>query len=186
MARNLFGPSAFGRRGQPPVRRNPFLSHQRVVPQPPPQPQRTSGGGLSGVLQKILNRGSRGVQTTARAALPASRSSSGGVSFLDMLNHTQSALRAAESFMPMVQEYGPMVKNLPSMLKMMKALKDINFDDDDEEPASETEAKNKDEEKDKSNEDDKTLTSISKDEKAPSKQKPKKSGSGESLPKMYI
>ncbi|PAE08716.1 hypothetical protein CHI12_05140 [Terribacillus saccharophilus] len=185
MARNLFGPSAFGRRGQPPVRRNQFLSHQRVAPQPQPQPQRTSGG-LPGVLQKILNRGSRGAQTGVGAALPARSSSTGGVSLLDMLNHTQSALRAAESFMPMVQEYGPMVKNLPSMLKMMKALKDINFDEDDEETASETEAKDKDEVKDKSEEGDKTLTSISKDEKPPYKQEPKKSGSGESLPKMYI
>lgn len=187
MARNLFGPSGFGQRSQPPVRRNPFLPQQRFAPQPQPQPQpqRTSGG-LPGVLKKILNRGSRGAQTGARAALPASSSSSGGVSLLDMLNHTQSALRAAESFMPMVQEYGPMVKNLPSMLKMMKALKDINFDDDDEEAASETEAKNKDEKKDKSEEGDKSLTSISKEEKAPPKQKQKKSGSGESLPKMYI
>lgn len=187
MARNLFGPSAFGRRGQPPVRRDPFLSHQRVAPQP--QPQRTSGG-LPGVLQKILRRGSRGAQTGARAALPATTSSSGGVSLLDMLNHTQSALRAAESFMPMVQEYGPMVKNLPSMFKMMKALKDINFDDDDEETASETEAKdeNQDKDKDKSEEGDKSLTLISKEEKAPLQQKPKKSasGSGKSLPKMYI
>lgn len=185
MARNLFGPSAFGRRGQPPVRRDPFLPHQRVAPQP--QPQRTSGG-LPGVLQKILRRGSRGAQTGARAALPASTSSSGGVSLLDMLNHTQSALRAAESFMPMVQEYGPMVKNLPSMFKMMKALKDINFDDDDEEAASETEAKDEKQDKDKSEEGNKSLTPISKEEKAPPQQKPKKSvsGSGKSLPKMYI
>ncbi|WP_102707098.1 VrrA/YqfQ family protein [Terribacillus saccharophilus] len=189
MARNLFGPSAFGRRGQPPVRRDPFLSHQRVAPQP--QPQRTSGG-LPGVLQKILRRGSRGAQTGARVALPATSSSSGGVSLLDMLNHTQSALRAAESFMPMVQEYGPMVKNLPSMFKMMKALKDINFDEDDEETASETEAKYENQDKDKSEEGNKSLTPIStpisKEEKAPPQQKLKKSGSGsgKSLPKMYI
>lgn len=181
MARNPLGPSVFGRRGQPPVRRNPFLPQQRTAP----QPQRASGGGLSGVLQKILNRGGRGAQTAARAALPASSSASGGVSLLDMLNHTQSALRAAESFMPMVQEYGPMVKNLPSMLKMMKALKDINFDEEDEEAAPDTEAKDKDEEKDKSKEDDKTLSSIQKEEKALAKHKLKKK-SGESLPKMYI
>ncbi len=182
MARNLFGPSAFGRRGQPPVRRDPFLSHQRVAP----QPQRTSGG-LPGVLQKILRRGSRGAQTGARAALPASSSSSGGVSLLDMLNHTQSALRAAESFMPMVQEYGPMVKNLPSMFKMMKALKDINFDENDEETASETEAKYENQDKDKSEEGNKSLTLISKEEKAPPQQKLKKVDlTGKSLPKMYI
>lgn len=184
MARNPFGPSVFGRRGQPqpPVRRDPFLPQQRFGPQ---QPQRPSGG-LPGILQKILNRGSKGAQTTARAALPATSSSSGGVSLLDMLNHTQSALKAAESFMPMVQEYGPMVKNLPSMLKMMKALKDINFDDDEEE-ASETEVKDKNEGKDNSEDDSKkTSSSIQKEEKEPSNEKLKKNGSGESLPKMYI
>ncbi|MFP7477425.1 VrrA/YqfQ family protein [Terribacillus saccharophilus] len=185
MARNPIGPSVFGRRGQPPVRRNPFLPQQRMAP----QAQRTSGGGLSGVLQKILNRGSRGTQTAAtRAALPAAgSSSSGGVSLLDMLNHTQSALRAAESFMPMVQEYGPMVKNLPSMLKMMKALKDINFDEDDEEAASETKAKDEAEGRDIQEKAEKTLTSIQKEEKVLSEPKPQKSkSSGESLPKLYI
>ncbi|PAE16972.1 hypothetical protein CHH91_06940 [Virgibacillus sp. 7505] len=182
MARNPFGPSVFGRRGQPqpPVRRNPFLPQPRVAPQQPQRPP----GGLPGILQKILNRGSKGAQPTARAALPATSSSSGGVSLLDMLNHTQSALKAAESFMPMVQEYGPMVKNLPSMLKMMKALKDINFDDDEEEASG---AEINDEGKDKSEDDSKkTLSSIQKEKKEPSKQKLAKNESGESLPKMYI
>lgn len=38
-----------------------------------------------------------------------------------MLNNTQRVLQAAEQFTPMIQQYGPMVKNLPTLWKLMKA-----------------------------------------------------------------
>ncbi|PAD39291.1 hypothetical protein CHH53_05900 [Terribacillus sp. 7520-G] len=173
MARNLFGPNAFGRRSQPPVRRNPFLPDQGGFQQAPP-----SNGGLPDILQRILNRGNRG-QAPGRQALPTATSSpSGGISLLDMLNHTQNALKAAESFMPMVQEYGPMVKNLPSMLKMMKALKDIDFDEEEAAPEAE--------EKDKSKQENQRRSSAQKEAGKPAKQETRRSKSGESLPKLYI
>ena len=38
-----------------------------------------------------------------------------------MLNNTQRVLQAAEQFTPMIQQYGPIVKNLPSIWKIMRA-----------------------------------------------------------------
>src|SRR5699024_1473941 len=39
------------------------------------------------------------------------------------LNHVQQALKMAETITPIVKQYGAMVKNIPSMFKMVKALK---------------------------------------------------------------
>ncbi|MFP7493854.1 VrrA/YqfQ family protein [Terribacillus saccharophilus] len=179
MARNPLGPSMFGRRGQPPVRRDPFYPARGSFQQQAPR----QSGGLPGILQKILNRGGRGrsVQAAAKAALPASSSPTGKFSLLDMLNHTQNALKAAESFMPMVQEYGPMVKNLPSMLRMMKALKDIDFDEEEDAvPEKEEEVKEKNEQ-----EKEQAPRTHVEEEKA-SDQHEKQRKSGESLPKLFI
>ena len=38
-----------------------------------------------------------------------------------MLNNTQRVLQAAEQFTPMIQQYGPIVKNIPSIWKLMRA-----------------------------------------------------------------
>ncbi|QXE00210.1 YqfQ family protein [Terribacillus sp. DMT04] len=180
MARNPFGPPVRSGQGFTPVRRNPFPSRQIAVQQAP-----RTNGGVAGLLQKVLNRGGGAkTQTAARAALPASTSTSSGISLLDMVNHTQSALKAAESFMPMVQEYGPMVKNLPSMLKMMKALKDIDFDEE-EEKAAEKAAEGKTEESmSPSSLTDKKESEL--DTNTASVKKETKKSTGASLPKLYI
>jgi len=39
-----------------------------------------------------------------------------------MLGNVQKALNTAEQIMPMVQQYGPLVKNIPAMIKMYKEL----------------------------------------------------------------
>ena len=39
-----------------------------------------------------------------------------------MLNNTQKVLQAAEQFTPMVQQYGPIVKNLPSHMETYACL----------------------------------------------------------------
>ncbi|WP_077309113.1 VrrA/YqfQ family protein [Terribacillus halophilus] len=180
MARNPFGPPVRSGQGFTPVRRNPFPSRQIAAQQAP-----RTNGGVAGLLQKVLNRGGGAkTQTAARAALPASTSTSSGISLLDMVNHTQSALKAAESFMPMVQEYGPMVKNLPSMLKMMKALKDIDFDEEEDKEEGKTA-----EEKKEANMSPSSLTDKNKSEEdayVTSAKKDTKKNTGVSLPKLYI
>jgi len=45
------------------------------------------------------------------------------------LNNVQQVLRVVETTAPLIRQYGPLVKNLPAMLKMMKALNDAdNFE----------------------------------------------------------
>lgn len=53
----------------------------------------------------------------------------GGLS--NILTNVQQVLKVVESTAPIVQQYGPMIKNLPAMYRMMKAFKEI----DDEESA---------------------------------------------------
>ena len=45
-----------------------------------------------------------------------------------ILGYTQKFLRVVETTTPIIQEYGPMFKNLPAMYRMFKAFKDINGD----------------------------------------------------------
>ena len=44
-------------------------------------------------------------------------------SISSMMTNVQKILKVAESVGPMVQQYGPVVKNIPAMLKIYKALK---------------------------------------------------------------
>ena len=60
----------------------------------------------------------------------SSRSSGGGIletlknpdSLNNMLSNTQKVLQAAEQFTPMVEQYGPVIKNLPSMWKVFRSI----------------------------------------------------------------
>lgn len=49
------------------------------------------------------------------------------------LTKVQQVLKAVENAAPIVQQYGPMVKNLPTMFKIIKALKESDDVADDEE-----------------------------------------------------
>ena len=105
---------------------------------------RRNGGGL---LSKILGgkkqgnqpRGLGGVQTAGRAA-----SSGGGVgsllqtlsnptSLTGFLNNTQQVLNSVQSITPMIQQYGPLVKNIPMMWKLYKGFKDLPTEEQSEE-----------------------------------------------------
>jgi hypothetical protein len=111
---------------------------------------RKNGGGL---LSKILGgkkqgnqvSGPRGLQTANRAA----PNRSGGVgsilqtlsnpdSLTGFLTNTQQVLKTAQSFGPMIQQYGPIVKNLPMMWKLYKGFKDLPTEEKSEEHKTET------------------------------------------------
>ncbi|WP_342432338.1 VrrA/YqfQ family protein [Neobacillus sp. FSL H8-0543] len=158
---------------------------------------RRSGGGL---LSKILGGKSTGSQFGGlggmQAAGRSASSSGGGIGSIlktlsnpnginGFLNNTQQILQHAQSLGPMIQQYGPLVKNLPAMWRLYKGLKDA--------PSAETavESTSKDPE---AKESVQSITTGKK--KRPKKKtstqveaednKKQNSHRGSSLPKLYI
>ncbi|KHE66769.1 VrrA/YqfQ family protein [Halobacillus sp. BBL2006] len=78
-------------------------------------------GGSQGLVSQMLG----GAGTAAKT---------GGAGWL---SHVQTALKAMQSAAPMVQQYGPMMKNIPAMINMMKIM---NEPDDDEDELEENES----------------------------------------------
>lgn len=129
MMRNSGFPPQQGR-GNPMMRNGPF-------PQMGGQgrgPVRQGGGGL---LSKLFGGGkqaaglSRGIMNPTSAAAPASQASGGLLSALSnpssingFLTNSQKMLNTASQFGPMIQQYGPLVKNIPAMWKMYRGMKD--------------------------------------------------------------
>jgi hypothetical protein len=147
MGANMMGPGRFGgpQHTMPPYGGyGPMMGFQNVNGARPMMGQnmgrgqgRRNGGGL---LSKILGgkkqsnpiSGPRGMNT-ANSAVP---NRSGGVgsilqtlsnpdSLTGFLNNTQQVLKTAQSIGPMIQQYGPIVKNLPMMWKLYKGFKDL-------------------------------------------------------------
>jgi len=136
-------------------------------PMPPMQPPRTFGGpprfpgpGMNqrggGFLSRLLSgltgggRGSNPAQFL-QGPMNASQMSRGGLmnpstlqnlanpaNLSSMLGNVQKVLNTAESFMPMVQQYGPLVKNLPGMIKLYKELNNANTNDGSEDEKQES------------------------------------------------
>lgn len=106
---------------------------------------RRNGGGL---LSKLLGGkkqgnqlgGPRGIQTATRAVPNGSRgvgsilqTLSNPDSITGFINNTQQVLKTAQSIGPMIQQYGPIVKNLPMMWKLYKGFKDLPTEEKSEE-----------------------------------------------------
>lgn len=156
---------------------------------------RRNGGGL---LSKILGgkkqgnqaRGLGGVQTAGRAA-----PSGGGVgsilqtlsnpnSLTGFLNNTQQVLNSVQSITPMIQQYGPLVKNIPMMWKLYKGFKDLPTEEQGEENKSDTQVMSEESapspaEPNKRSKKKKVVQSESVEE---AKTRP----NGPSVPKLYI
>ncbi len=100
-------------------------------------PQMNSGGG--GLLSKILGRGNpaggaagglRGIGSRSaerqQAAVDYLQSLSNPAGLKGFLNNTQQVLKTAQSIGPMIQQYGPMVKNLPAMWRLYRGFKNAS------------------------------------------------------------
>lgn len=208
----MIGPSPYG--GQGPMM-NPFGGGQMMGSPRPFQggrqmmgrgQGRRSGGGL---LARILGRKNQGMRTGGlgvmqHAGRTASRGGGGLGSILQtlskpeglsgILNNTQQVIKTAQTIGPMIQQYGPIVKNLPMMWKLYKGFKDLPSGETTEEDTSETFSETEIEETPIMVE-----TSVMEDETAPKKavkkkhtkseetvaKKPQKHR-GNSLPKLYI
>ncbi|EIJ78897.1 hypothetical protein PB1_15104 [Bacillus methanolicus PB1] len=138
----------------PPRPRGPFSMgigprHFHSSPVSPFGPMRGRARQIKrgGLLEKLFGRGNRngpfqGLQSGGFPGMnPASRSSSaGGGSLLKtltnpqaingFLNNTQQVLKAAQSIGPMIQQYGPIARNLPAMWKLYKGLKNATSETD--------------------------------------------------------
>ncbi|MDQ0244474.1 hypothetical protein J2S09_002040 [Bacillus fengqiuensis] len=107
---------------------------QTFFPYQQPMMNRPSGGLLSrlfgGRAQSIPNmpnasRMGSMLSNVQNVTNPSSISS--------MMTNVQKILKVAESVGPMVQQYGPVVKNIPAMFKIYKALKSDDTSDEETE-----------------------------------------------------
>ncbi|MGG5255024.1 VrrA/YqfQ family protein [Neobacillus sp. SM06] len=131
----------------------------------PPNPlfrgaqQMNRGGGL---LSQLFGRGTgaRGMGMNGLAGMQnAGRAATGGGSLLQnltnpagisgFLNNTQQVIKTAQTIGPMIQQYGPIVKNLPAMWKLYRGLKSATADTDTK--ATETTEKNENQEESSDN-----------------------------------
>jgi len=105
----------------PPPSARPFSFPRSPFPTQPFYGAPRAGGGL---LSRLF---SGGQAASPFRALPmqtmASGASSAGGGISGMLTNVQKMLGIAQNVMPMVQQYGPLVKNLPAMMKIWKELK---------------------------------------------------------------
>ncbi|MDF9760546.1 hypothetical protein OKW24_002319 [Peribacillus simplex] len=138
--------------------RRPMAQNRPQGPQGPqgfrgpfttPQRQEMPPAKKEGLLSKILGKSK---QRTASPnlfapAAPTNKSSSrssggGGIletlknpdSLNNMLNNTQKVLQAAEQFTPMVEQYGPVIKNLPSVWKVFRNISSAGETEDKKAP----------------------------------------------------
>ena len=114
---------------------NPY--NNRMAPMNPtmmrgPRPSTGGGGGLlSRLLGQVNQTGARqgfnplsfGTQQAAQGGgLLKSLTNPGTIN--SFLSNTQKVLNTANQVGPLVQQYGPMVKNIPMMWKLYRGLKD--------------------------------------------------------------
>ncbi|MGP7819066.1 VrrA/YqfQ family protein [Niallia sp. 01092] len=127
----------------PPNFRNPMMGRGGA-------PTRNGGGGI---LSKLLGRNNRGAAANAAGnvanAGARSASSGGGIlkaitnpaSINGFLANSQKFLNTASQIGPMINQYGPMVRNIPAMWKLYRGLKNADFSNEDTSNAKDTPTK---------------------------------------------
>lgn len=166
--------------------RNPYMFPPPRRQYPPMNPRgmrppRQQGGGL---LAKLLRKDKGPSQGGNPFALPVQPSRQGGSSggimktltdpnaLNGFLTNTQKVLNSAQQIGPLVEQYGPVVKNLPALWKIYKGFKALP-----EEEANEKEKVEK-------VEPEKEEPRLSIEEKPTNHQTPRNRGT--SKPKLYI
>jgi len=96
--------------------------------------QMNRGGGL---LAKLFARnnpagmqaGMMGMQGAGRSAGGLLQSLTNPSGIAGFLNNTQQVIKTAQTVAPMIQQYGPLVKNLPALWKLYRGLKNTPAED---------------------------------------------------------
>ncbi|KAA0549388.1 hypothetical protein FZW96_05610 [Bacillus sp. BGMRC 2118] len=127
--------SMFPRGPRMPMRQpmNPYYGPRAFQAMPRQFPQRGGGGG--GLLSKLFSKNSAKVGINPIIGARNIPKSSGGflANLLNpegasgMFSNIQKIVGVANQVGPMVQQYGPMVKNIPSLIQLYK---EINSDDE--------------------------------------------------------
>lgn len=94
-------------------------------------PGRNNGGGGGGLLSKILGGSRNAATSNATEGARSAAASGGGIlktltnpsSINGFLANSQKFLNTASQLGPMINQYGPMVRNIPAMWKLYKGLK---------------------------------------------------------------
>lgn len=118
---------------------------------------RTQGGGGGGLLARILGKGG---QNTGGNPLVAGRSvgaaAAGGTrtgglmkaltnpnALNGFLTNSQKVLNGVQQIGPMVEQYGPLVRNIPAMWKLYKGFKDLPSEEESSKEEKSTKTKTK-------------------------------------------
>lgn len=166
-------------------RRNPdhfFFGHPKVPPMPMRSPFPRQGGGL---LQKLLGRKQQPPPHPFQLFPPPPNETRGILQTLSnpekinqFLANSQKVLDTAQQIKPMVEQYGPMIKNLPMLWKLYKGFRDIPSDTD--EAKGDKSALKNEGELEKMDEDEMDEMEEEKELKQTTSKK------GASVPKLYI
>jgi hypothetical protein len=117
----------------------------------PFSPMRAAGPypRFGGFLSRLFSRGqplspaSPWMGPAIQSAASASAGANTGGGFLSMLTNAQKMLGIAQNVMPMVQQYGPLIKNLPGMIRIWKELKTTDPEENDTENKKKTSSSSK-------------------------------------------
>ncbi|PKG21935.1 VrrA/YqfQ family protein [Niallia nealsonii] len=93
-----------------------------------------NGGSSGGILSKLLGGGNKGAANAATGTASAGARSAGAgggllktitnpASINGFLANSQKFLNTASQLGPMINQYGPMVRNIPAMWKLYRGLK---------------------------------------------------------------
>ncbi|KGX87896.1 hypothetical protein N784_12360 [Pontibacillus litoralis JSM 072002] len=179
-------PFRFNSGMQQPMRMSPF-AQTNGFPFQQAMPTSVQGARSGGLLSRLFGGGSTignmGPMANATSGLMSGTTSAGG-GLTGMLNNVQQGLKLAQTAAPMVQQYGPMIKNAPTMFKLMKLMNEPD------EEGTKKEEGTKEQTKSKSPMQKKDSSSKAKVIEASDVTKPHttstKQHSGRSQPRLYI
>jgi hypothetical protein len=146
--------------------------------------------GLGGFLSRLFSRGqpitspspwiAPMMQNTAASAGAATNTGGG---FLGLLTNVQKMVGVAQNVMPMVQQYGPLIKNLPAMIRIWRELKPADEGENEKTENKEKKAGQENKKKTASSAKKRTIPKAKSDEnkEAATAKTPKPS-----TPKLYI
>lgn len=114
------------------------------------QPQQMPSRGAGGLLKKLFSGASSPVQGVGNPSAVQGMFNPSTIQGLanpanlsGMLGNVQKALKMAETVGPMVQQYGPLVRNIPAMYKIYKELNNNDSETATAEEGKDVEASNR-------------------------------------------